>query len=450
MTFIASIQPGWLSRLWRAVDRRLNRSDIRSICLLVLVIYSIILSISFATQRSGRTIFGPQLGADFGAYYIAGTIFNHVAPDRIYDRNLHHRLYQEHFPSAPPGEELPYVNAPFFILLFPVLARLEYPLAYLVWILISLGLFVSGFTLLWRTLDDMPEDAYFVALFLAVSFMPFLVECLAGGQTSAFGFFSLAMAISCERRDRPITGGAALSLCLYKPTLLLLILPMLVITRRISTIAGFVIGGSLLAATSLLVVGWQGCLEYIRMLLFFTDASTSAVSGLKSWKYVDVNSFFRLLLNHHIYLRWVFVATAFLMILPLLFSFWLRACRESKNDQSLVWAGVLTWTMILNVYLGIYDTTLVVLSVLLITHVFYGRTKRFQFELTAIYKLIILLLYLVPWATQPIARLTGVQLYTIILVLFGIYQLSRFKMMGESSAVAREHAPISSAVAGID
>ncbi|MGH9853500.1 MAG: glycosyltransferase family 87 protein, partial [Blastocatellia bacterium] len=222
------------------------------------MVYSIALGASFATQASGRTVFGPQLGADFGAYYIAGKIFNSVSPGRIYDRDLQRKFYHELFPSAPPGEELPYVNAPFFALPFPVLARLEYPLAYLIWILISLGLYVSGFTLLWRTLDAMPEDTYLVALLLALSFMPFLAECLAGGQTSAFGFFFLALAISCERRGRPLMSGAALSLCLYKPTLLLLILPMLVITRRFSTIAGFVIGGLLLAATSLLVVGWQG------------------------------------------------------------------------------------------------------------------------------------------------------------------------------------------------
>jgi hypothetical protein len=412
-----------LIRVWASVNRRLNRSDIRSVCLLVLVIYSIALAASFATQASGRTIFGPQLGADFGAYYIAGKIFNSVSPGRIYDRDLQRQFYYEIFPSAPPGEELPYVNAPFFALPFLLLARLEYPPAYLIWIMVSLGLYVSGFTLLWRTLDAMPEDTYSVALLLALSFMPFMAECLAGGQTSAFGFFFLALAIGCERRGHPVMSGAALSLCLYKPTLLLLVLPMLVITRRFRTLAGFAIGGLLLAATSLLLIGRQGCLEYIRMLLFFADASTSATSGFKPWKYVDVNTFFRSLLGSYVYLRWFFVAAAFLVVLPLLFRFWRRTDRENANDQSLVWAGVLTWTLVLNVYLGIYDTTLVVLSVLLVTHFFYRRADKLKFELASGYKLITLLLYLVPWITQPIARLTGVQLYTVTLALFGGYQL---------------------------
>lgn len=219
--------------------------------------------------------------------------------------------------------------------------------------------------------------------------------------------------------------GAVLAMCLYKPTLLLLTLPMLVITRRFSTIAGFMIVGLLLAAASLLIVGWQGCLEYIRMLLFFTDNSTSAATGLRSWKYVDVNSFFRLLLGYHAYFRWIFVALAFLLILPLLFRFWRRFGRKSGGDQSLVWAVALTWTLVLNVYLGIYDATLVVLSVLLTTHAFYRGAGNPYLDPAPVYKLTVLLLYIVPWITQPIARLTGFQLYTVVIALFGGYQLGQ-------------------------
>lgn len=222
-------------------------------------------------------------------------------------------------------------------------------------------------------------------------------------------------------------GGAALALCLYKPSLLLLILPMLIVTRRFSTMAGFAIGGLFLALVSLLVVRWEGCVDYVRMLLFFTDASTGAAPVLKSWKYVDVNSFFRLLLNHHSYLRWIATGATFLLALPLLFRFWRKADRKSENDQSLVWAIILTWTLVLNLYLGIYDATLVTLSVLLTTNVFYRRAGNHQCELAPAYKFILLLLYLVPWVTQPIARLTGVQLYTIILAVFGSYQLRQFR-----------------------
>jgi Glycosyltransferase family 87 len=409
-----------------AFERRLNRSYIQFICLLVLAVYLVVFAMSFATSVSGRTMFGPSLGADFGAFYVAGRIFNTQQPDLIYDAGLHHKLYQAQFPEAPPDTQLPYVNAPFFILPFTILARLPYSWAYLLWVALSLSLYVAGFSLIWRTLEGIPPEAWSIALLLALSFMPFLVECLAGGQTSAVGFFSLALAINRERRGHYILSGLALSLCAYKPTLLLLLVPMLLITRRYTTLLGFVAGCGLLALVSLLVVGRQGCLGYINSLLYFTNASTSAASGLRSWKYVDVNSFFRLLAGNYPYLRWAMAAAAFLVGLPFLFKCWWSSAFKRQNKQSLDWALTITWTLVLNVYVGIYDSTLVVLSLLLTTDVLYRRLANKQSSLPASYKLILLLLYVVPWITQPIARLTNLQIYTVVLALLGGWQLNKF------------------------
>ena len=422
-------------KLPNLIDRRLNCPSIQFICILVLTVYLSVLAISFITNVRGRTIFGPYLGADFGAFYIAGRIFNTHPPDRIYDPALHNRLYQEQFPDAPAENGLPYVNAPFFILPFTVLARLPYSWAYFVWLAVSLGLYLAAFFLLWRTAKEMPSNVWLMALLLSLSFMPFLVECLAGGQTSAVGFFCLTLAIICERRGHYLLSGLVLSLCSYKPTLLVLILPMMAITRRYLTVLGFVAGCGLLAFVSVLVVGWQGCLGYIDNLLYFTNASTSSVSGLRSWKYVDINSFFRPLLEDVPYLRWALTGLVLLIALPFLIRLWWNADGRRRNDNNLVWALTLAWTLVLNVYLGIYDTTLVVLSVLLMTAVFYGRRDSDQWLLSPAYKFILLLLYLVPWLTQPIARFSGVQVYTLVLAVFGIYQLVLFNRLRGSDAL---------------
>jgi len=138
----------------------------------VLAIYLAVLALSFATNVRGRTIFGPYLGADFGAFYIAGRIFNTHPPDRVYDAGLHHYLYLEQFPDAPRDSHLPYVNAPFFIVPFTVLARLPYSWAYFLWLVLSVALYVAGFFLIWRTLNAIPRDAW-VMLLLSFSFMPF-------------------------------------------------------------------------------------------------------------------------------------------------------------------------------------------------------------------------------------------------------------------------------------
>lgn len=410
------------------VERRLSRNYVQFTCLLVLAVYLVAFIISLTTAERGRTIFGPHLGADFGAFFVAGKIFNEHSPAQIYDAQLQDRLYREQFPDAALDDRLPYVNAPFFVLPFTLLARLPYSWAYLSSVLISLALFVGGFALIWKTLEGIPADAWSTSILLALSFMPFLVECLAGGQTSAFGFFCLASAISSERRGKLFVSGLVLSLCSYKPTLLLLILPMLVISRRFTTLIGFVAGCGLLTIVSLLAVGWQGGAGFINTLLNFASASTSAVSGLRTWKYVDVNSFFRLLLGEHIYVRSVLTAAAFVVGLPFLVRVWWKSDRGNPETDSITWAVTIAATLVLNVYVGIYDSTLVVLSALLITEILYRRRA----ELPVSYKLVLLLLYVVPWITQPVARLTGIQLFTIVLGLWFI-RLGCFRLQPKNS-----------------
>jgi hypothetical protein len=116
-------------------------------------------------------------------------------------------------------------------------------------------------------------------------------------------------------------------------------------------------------------------------------------------------------------------AAAFLLVLPFLFRRWWQSDSKLRDEKSLVWALAVSWTLVLNLYLGIYDSTLVVLSVLLTTDVLYQRAGNDQPVLPTSYKFILLLLYVVPWITQPIARLTAIQLYTLVLALFGIWQL---------------------------
>jgi hypothetical protein len=416
------------ARWWAPFERRLNRSDIQSVCILILAMYSLGMIAAFATQVSGRTAFGSQLGADYAAFYVAGTIYNTAGGGLIYDRSLQREVYHRLFPEAPPDEDLPYVNSPFFVLPFPLLARLPYNWAYLSWLAISLALFVAGFLLLRA---ELPARYHKASLLLSLSFMPFLVECLAGGQTSALGFFAIGLAIACERKGWFAASGFALSLCSYKPTLLLLVAPMLLVTRRFGSIGGLAGGTLLLSFVSWLAVGTEGCLSYLRMLSFFADASTGSAGILKSWKYVDVNSFSRLLFGEYQYLRWGVIGLALFCVLPLLIRIWWKADRGHDDQQRLVWALTITWTLVANIYLGIYDVTLVILGAVLAAGVFIRRSNGGEPNLEPVFQLLLVLLYLAPWITQPVARLSGVQLLTIVLALFGAYQMYRLGNMVE-------------------
>jgi len=409
----------------RFIERRLNERYIRTIAIVVLAIFTIVLTVSFATAKRGKTVFGPFLGADFGAFYVAGQIYHNYGAASIYDAELHRRVYKENFPDAPADEQLFYANAPFFVLPFILLSRLPYALAYFIWLLISVGLFIAGFSILWRTLA-LPREIRLTAVLVALSFWPFLVECLAGGQTSAFGFFCLAVAISLENRSR-FWSGVVLALCAYKPTLLLLIVPMLLVSGRWLTIVGLAVGSFILGLISLLVVGVQGCINFLNRLLFFTNATANTEGGLRGWKYVDVNAFMRLLLPHHTNVRWAVIAVIALLVIPLLVAKWWRLKEQSQSR--LLWALTITWTPVLTIYMGIYDSTILVLAGLLLTAEFYSRGYRAD-SLPFVYKCFLLALYLSPWFTQNIALMIRVQIYTLAIAAFGIYQLFKREERG--------------------
>lgn len=403
----------------RFIERRLNQGYIRKIAILVLAIFFIVLTVSFATAKRGKTIFGPFLGADFGAYYVAGQIYNHHDPARIYEFELQRSVFKENFPDAPADEALLYANSPFFIAPFILLSRLPYTWAYLIWLVFSLSLYIAGFSILWRSLGSLPQEIWLTALLLALSFWPFLVECLAGGQTSAVGFFCLALAIALETRSR-FWSGVVLALCAYKPTLLLLVVPMLLVTGRWLTLVGLAAGSIVLALISWGLVGLQGCINFINRLLFFSTTTTSTVTGLRSWKYVDINFFMRLLLPNHTNLRWAIVAIVVLAAVPFIVLKWWRL--KDERQRRLLWALTLTWTPVLTLYMGIYDSTILVLPALLLTAEFYSSGYRSD-TLPFAYRCLLLALYLAPWFTQNIAMMTGVQIYTLAVAAFGIYQL---------------------------
>ncbi len=195
---------------------------------------------------------------------------------------------------------------------------------------------------------------------------------------------------------------------------------MLLVTGRWITLVGLAAGNLVLAALSFFIAGWQGCINFINRLLFYSSSATTGESGLRSWKYVDINAFMRLLLPHHAQLRWIITALLVLGVIPFLIAAWWRLRRESQ--WQLLWALTVSWTPVLNIYMGIYDSTILVLAGLLLTAEFYRQGVQ-PSSLPFTYKCLLLVVYLAPLFTQGIAMATGVQIYTLAVAAFAIYQL---------------------------
>lgn len=416
----------WLQNLLgpvgRFLARRLERPKVRFVCATVLVLSTAVLVLSIVTAKDNRTIFGPNLGADYPQFYVAGTILNNYPGDRLYDQKLHDRLLRGLLPHMPAKASLPYFNPPFFAGLLRPLALLPYTASFVAWLLISLLLYIAGLQLLWRTREALGPDDRPLFFLLALSFEPFVMQCLQGGQLSAFGFFWLALALYAERYRRPLLSGWALGFLLYKPTLLALLLPFLVLSRRWRMLAGFSLCALMLAGVSLLLVGWAGGMGYLNLLATYFQAKTSLAGLLPGHKFVDLASFSRLLQGDRTDAGWVVTLVLASVAFLFLAVAWWRFPRAGPVGRKLIWAGTLTATLVVNVHVGIYDVVLVVPGVLWTADAL--CQKGTDAGLSAGFRIFLVLLYLTPWFSEGLALQTGFQAYTLVLAAFGIYQFT--------------------------
>lgn len=413
-------------RFWLFIGDRLTRSRLRFTAASTVVVASLLLAISFATTSNNRTASGLGLGSDYLAFYDAGTILNHHGLDRLYDLNLQSQLYHANLPGEPEQANLPYANAPFFAAMLRPLALLPYGWSYAAWTSLSLLLFAGAFVLVWKT-SGLPEKYRTFGLLVALSFEPFLIECLHGGQISAFGLLWISLAIYYGKLRRQWAAGLALSVCIYKPTLLPLIIPMLLIMRQWRTLGGFAIGTALLALISLLAVGPHACADYLRMLAGYVGKSTAASGGgFQTHKFIDLNSFLKLI-GIPGTVAFAMLACVGAMVLR---SVWLARPKDNETAQRLLaiaWAAAITWTLVLNVYVGVYDSVLVVPAVLLTCGVLLRRAGDTGRNLPLRLRCLLLALWVLPWFSGLIARDFGVQPFTIALLVLGAYQLNLLK-----------------------
>ncbi len=397
-----SIDSGWLA------SRRL-----RFAAFAILVVCGALLVVSVCTARQNQTVFGPTVGGDYAAFYNAGRLVNQ-SPRDLYNQQAHSRLYHGLFPKEPAEAGLPFANAPAFAILFSPLARLPYVWSYLLWTLISLALFVSGFVLAWDAVK-LPRKYFATGLLLALSFEPFVIECLHGGQVSAVAFFCICLAIWLRKKGWLISAGAAVGLCLYKPTLLPLLIPMLLIGRQWRMLIGAAGAAGLATGVSVLVLGREVNWEYARLLTGYLQRSTGGQVFFQTWKFVDLNSFLKLLSHGPSSGAWGVMGMIGALVGWRLVRLW-RSFGQSEKGGEQAWAATLTCTLFLNVYVGVYDTILVIPAILLML----GRD---HLGLSRAHRWLLPAIYLAPWFSGLLAHGVGFQPYTLLLMALGALQL---------------------------
>jgi hypothetical protein len=365
----------------------------------------------FLTMRTPPT-------ADFAYFYGSGVLLNRYPAERLYDYELQKTVFEQvqrrEFRYGPN----PY--HPAIAMIFRPIARLPYRPAYWLWTSITLAMFTFALHVLdERFLAGLPNAR--AALYpLALSFSPFYRNVLLNGHLTGIGFLAFALALRDDDRERRFRSGLWLSVCVYKPTLLLLVLPMLAVTRKWRTIAGFATGA---AASALLVTAmlgpsvWRG---YIEMMFYFGRFAASATQ-IRPWNYVDFKAFvFSMVPGASSWAKATGVALLTAPVLVLLFLAWRRPAAPGKQRSTLLWSTTLTWSLLLNFYVGFYDSTLILISIISMIGLQTSLPRRKYKGAT----LLACLVLVVSWVSQPIAQAATIQLMTFAIAAFGSVQLS--------------------------
>ncbi len=365
------------------------------------------------------------LHSDFTYFYGIGRIVNQYSAARVYDYPLQQTIFNQIYPLQN-GVYGPSPYPPFVALLFSCFARLSFDAAYVLWGVTSLLLYFLGVRLAARRF--LPRDRYVfsIVLCLALAFYPFFFETLINAQLAAVGFFAVSVAVSRDGMGKYVQSGLALSLLAYKPTLLVLLLPMLLVTRRFRTLVGFVGGVALLALVTTAIAGAGIWSAYANFLLEFGRvAGINGHSSLQLWQFVDLNSFSSAIMGGHIWIRWVILISAGGAAGWLAYLLWKSTGLGEAGDK-LAWAATLTFTLLINVYVPMYDCVLVVIAVILS----FSALKEREWTNGSNWMILLaLLIFACSWITEAFARRHGIQIMSVVLVTLGLAQLGSLQSL---------------------
>jgi len=409
-------------RIRKAVNQATAPLRVRFFVITYISIAILMLILSFATTTNRKTIFGPQLGADFASYYIAGQILNSPQAENLYDIPLQDRLYHTLFPDASTNETLLFPYAPFLAVLVKPLALVSYEVAFAAWLVINLICYLIGFLLLWFSNPDISDHSICIPILIAISFEPFLIEGWIGGQVVGLTMLILGLSIFLQLKERWWEGGVILSLCLFKPTLLVLAVPMVLISRKFKTFAGFLLGMFILLGVSRFAVGMEGLRGYLNHLQTYASAKVFVPEAFRLEKYIDLSSFAKLLSLPEVVVTIGVIITS-LVVFFLLCRTWRESQKQDLRSVRITWACILIWTPILAPQCAIYDSILAVAAFVLIAGVHPLANPTRDADSESGFMIWAMCTYCTAFITTITAVFLGVQMLTIVLFGVGLWML---------------------------
>jgi len=352
---------------------------------------TVILIVAFAVQVLS-VIKDREIGGDFMTLYAAGRVSLNYPHTQLYNLDIQETEYRK---VAGPKGYSPFGYTPWFAIPLELLAHFPYAVAFGLWSLISVLLLLVAYRLIADS-EFVPSSWNNLGFLACLAFPPYLFYSLLNGHPSALALLVVVSAFILQKKGKCVVAGMTLALLSYKPPLLVFITPMLVFTKQWKSLMGLIIGGGILGLIGLAWVGVDANIALLKILRLYTQAINSRAEIFQTDKYIDLGAAIKMLVGPHALLRPLLLALSF----PVVCFLWYRS-----GAVPISWALAIVSGLLFNIYTPIYDSTLLIFAVIII-----GVRNLDSWLVVA--------LYLVPLFTVPFARVTGIQLFTIVLIVF--------------------------------
>ncbi len=306
-----------------------------------------------------------EVQADFSCFYRAGRMVLAGDGARVYELNAERRydarLKTSFVDSGGHSFSLPFVFAPFVLVVFAPPSLLPYPQAEVFWYGMNVGMLLT-FPFLVRNRLRWNQRTLILALVAPAFFVPVLLALMQGQPAILLlVIFALTLANLAERNE--LRAGAWLAMATFKPQLVIPVLLALVVMRKWKTLTAFGVGCLLLFGISVGIVGWRATLTYPRAVMEFRRLSGS-IGGEHPGNMPNLRGFLTVSLPAQIssvvQTRIILVATAGLL-LAMLF-----CLRRSREFSPVSFSLVLTITVLVSYHAYLHDFALLVLPCILL------------------------------------------------------------------------------------
>lgn len=211
------------------------------------------------------SIYGFVRGAngerDFLIFYSGAKIYLAGHGSQLYDLAVQAQFQARPFHQPP----LPFDHPAYELLLFLPLGFLSSSAAYETWTLMNVVMLTAAAAIVAPHLPHLPRPVWLWILAMVACFP--VAFALGEGQDSILALLLIAVMYAQLKRGKDDRAGLALAAMLFKFPIVLPFLVPFVFSRRWKFIAGFAGGAAFVTGLSVLLTGFAGAQQYVRLLV---------------------------------------------------------------------------------------------------------------------------------------------------------------------------------------